>query len=160
VPAEPTSAVLYRERLTVPIAWWVLSALFTLSILLAFGLYVGPVWGIGVALVSQAVATALFLRAALAITVDTAMLRVGRASIEHRYLAEIRALDAAEARQRRGPGADARAYLVLRPYVSTAVEVGLDDADDPVPYWLVSSRRPRALAAALRRAASAQAPLR
>ena len=136
-----------------------LSALFTLSILLAFGLYLGPVWGIGTALVSQAVATALFLHYAVALRVDDAMFRVGRASIELRYLAEIRPLDATETRERRGPRADARAYLVLRPYVATAVEVGVDDADDPAPYWLVSSRRPRALAAALQRAVSAQAPL-
>jgi hypothetical protein len=50
--------------------------------------------------------------------------------------------------------ADARAHLVLRPYIKTAVEITLDDPDDPVPYWLVSTRRPQQLAAALREAAS------
>ena len=133
--------------------------MFTLSILLAFGLYLGPVWGIGAALVSQAAAAALFCNAAVVITVDQTMLRVCRASIELGYLGEIRSLDATEARRRRGPEADARAYLVLRPYILTAVEVGLDDADDPAPYWLLSSRRPRVLAAALQRAVSAHAPL-
>jgi hypothetical protein len=158
VPADQT-AVLYRERLTVPIAWWVLSALFTLSILLAFGFYLGPVWGFATALVSQAAATALFLSAAVTITVDEAWFSVGRASIELHYLGEIRALDAAEARRRRGPEADARAYLVLRPYIPTAVEAAVDDADDPAPYWLVASRHPKALTAALQRAVSAHAPL-
>ncbi|MGI3786257.1 MAG: DUF3093 family protein, partial [Janthinobacterium lividum] len=34
-------------------------------------------------------------------------------------------------------------------WVSTSVEIGLDDPADPVPYWLVSTRRPGALASAL-----------
>ena len=38
----------------------------------------------------------------------------------------------------------------LRPYLSRAVRIGIDDPADPTPYWLVSSRRPDRLAAALR----------
>jgi Protein of unknown function (DUF3093) len=146
--------VRYRERLTVPISWWVLSGLFALSMLLAVGLYLGPVWGIGTAVVSVAAVTAIFLAAAIEVTVDQERLRVGRASIELRYLGHTTALDADAARRRRGPEADARGYLVLRPYVSTAVEIAITDADDPVPYWLVATRRPRALAAALTSAPS------
>jgi hypothetical protein len=83
------------------------------------------------------------------IEVDDTMIRVGRAVIEHRYIAGAEPLDADQTRRRAGVEADARAHLVLRPYVRTAVEITLDDPDDPVPYWLVSSRRPGALAAAL-----------
>ena len=43
--------------------------------------------------------------------------------IELDYVGGCRALDQAETSERSGPGADARAYLVLRPYVKTAVEV-------------------------------------
>jgi hypothetical protein len=49
-----------------------------------------------------------------------------------------------------GVDADARAYLVLRGYCGGAVKVEVDDPGDPTPYWLVSSRRPLQLAAALR----------
>jgi Protein of unknown function (DUF3093) len=45
---------------------------------------------------------------------------------------------------------------VLRPYIATAVEITLNDPDDPVPYWLVSSRRPRAFAAAVNAARSSR----
>ena len=45
--------------------------------------------------------------------------------------------------------ADARAYLLLRPYLRASVRVGIDDPADPTPYWLVSTRRPERLAAAL-----------
>ncbi|MGH3340752.1 MAG: DUF3093 family protein [Propionibacteriaceae bacterium] len=38
--------------------------------------------------------------------------------------------------------------------MKTAVEITLEDAVDPVPYWLVSTRRPQRLADALQDAAS------
>ncbi len=139
----------FRERLHVPVVWWLLAAGFALTLLLALGLSVGPGWGIGAAAASLMVTTALFVRSAVQIEVDDAMLRVGRAQIEHRYIGGAQPLDAEGTRRRSGVDADARAHLVLRPYVSTAVEITLDDPDDPVPYWLVSSRRPAALAAAL-----------
>lgn len=48
-----------------------------------------------------------------------------------------------------GPGLDARAHLVIRGWVGTGVRVPVTDARDPVPYWLVSSRHPERLVAAL-----------
>jgi hypothetical protein len=146
--------VLFRERLTVPWVWWLLAVGFALSVLFALGLYVGPVWGVGVAVASMLVAVGIFASAAVVISVDGQEIRVGRAVIEHRYIGAAQALDASETRNRSGVQADARAHLVLRPYVSTAVEITLDDPADPVPYWLISSRRPTELAAALDRAAS------
>jgi hypothetical protein len=38
---------------------------------------------------------------------------------------------------------------VLRPYAKEAVELTLDDPVDPVPYWVVSTRRPSRLAEAI-----------
>jgi hypothetical protein len=100
------------------------------------------------------VAAAIFVSAAIVISVDAREIQIGRASIEHGYISSCRALTAEQTRQRAGVEADARAHLVLRPYVKTAVEITLDDPDDPVPYWLVSTRRPQQLAAALQDAAS------
>jgi hypothetical protein len=59
------------------------------------------------------------------------------------------ALDAEATRRLAGRDADARAYLLLRPYLSRAVRIDIDDPADPTPYWLVSTRRPDRLAAAL-----------
>jgi Protein of unknown function (DUF3093) len=139
----------YRERLSTPLAWWVLSGLFAISLLLAFGFYLGPAWGIAVGLASFVAAGAVFWAASIQIELTATRFSVGRASIELTYLGAATPLDPQQARLRRGPAADARAFLVLRPYVSTAVEVTLTDPDDPAPYWLVASRRPRELAAAL-----------
>ena len=44
-----------------------------------------------------------------------------------------------------GVDADARAYLLLRPYLKRAVQVDLADPADPTPYWLLqhaTSRNP------------------
>ena len=146
--------MLFRERLTVPLIWWLLAMLFALSVLLAVGAYLGPVWGVGTAVAAMLVATAIFFSASIVISVDPHEIRVGPASIEHAYIASCRALDAEQTRRRAGVEADARAHLVLRPYVKTAVEITLNDQDDPVPYWLVSTRHPQKLAAAQQDAAS------
>ncbi len=146
--------MLFRERLTVPIIWWVLAGLCALSVLLAVGAYLGPVWGIGTSVATLLVAVAIFSSASLVISVDGKETHVGRASIEHAYVAACRALNADQTRRRAGVEADARAHLVLRPYIKTAVEITLDDPDDPVPYWLVSTRHPHQLAVAMQVAAS------
>jgi hypothetical protein len=49
----------------------------------------------------------------------------------------------------RGVDLDARAFLKIRPWVKPVVRIELDDDNDPTPYWLVSTRRPKELAAAL-----------
>jgi Protein of unknown function (DUF3093) len=146
--------MLFRERLTVPAIWWVLAGLFSLSVLLAVGVYLGAVWGVGVSVATILVAIAIFASASTVISVDANQIRIGRASIDHAYIAGCRALDAEQTRRRAGVEADARAHLVLRPYIKTAVEITLDDEDDPVPYWLLSTRHPQQLAAALHRASS------
>ena len=139
----------FRERLTVPPAYWVLLVLFALSLALAFGFYLGLAWAIGIGLATILLGGAVFWSAATVISVSDTEVRVGRAMIEVAYLSGVVSLSEEEARVRRGPGADARAYLVLRPFVSTAVELTVDDADDPVPYWLVATRHPREFAAAV-----------
>ena len=146
--------MLFHERLTVPVIWWVIAALFSLSVLLAVGAYLGAAWGLGSSVATMLIAAAIFVSASIVISVDAQEIRVGRASIEHAYIAASRALDAEQTHLRAGVEADASAHLVLRPYIKTAVEITLDDEDDPVPYWLISTRNPQRLAAALRDATS------
>ena len=52
------------------------------------------------------------------------------------------ALDADATRRLAGSEADARAYLLLRPYLKRAVRVEITDPADPTPYWLLSTRHP------------------
>lgn len=147
----------YTERLWVPVGWWVLSALFALSLLIAVLFYLGPVWGIVSGLLVMVVMGLLFVRYGREqIRVDADRLWVGAANIEWTYVAGARALDDQATRRRRGPESDARAYLVLRPYLNRAVEVTISDQADPTPYWLISSRAPDRLAAAITARCGAQ----
>jgi hypothetical protein len=76
-------------------------------------------------------------------------LQAGHARIEAAYLGSAEPLDAEATRRTAGVEADARAYLLLRPYLKRAVKVSIDDPADPAPYWLVATRHPESLAAAI-----------
>ena len=91
------------------------------------------------------------------VSVEGGWFRAGRARIEGVHLGEVAALDAEETRRVAGPEADARAYLLLRPYLKRAVRVEITDPADPAPYWLVSSRHPEDLARAVRALADSSA---
>jgi Protein of unknown function (DUF3093) len=141
----------YDERLGVPLRWWALATMFLASMLLAF-LVATPLW---IALAGTAVLVilvlALFLGyGAARISVHDGVLTAGRARIPLVHVSEVVPLDADDTRRLAGRDADARAYLLLRPYLRRAVRIGIDDPADPTPYWLVSTRRPERLAAALR----------
>jgi hypothetical protein len=104
--------------------------------------------------VVAAVVAVLFARGAAPVEVRDGRFVAGRARLPLDVVGPVEPLDAAEMRQARGPGLDARAYLCLRGWVPGGVRVHLHDPADPAPYWLVSSRRPAALAAALSAAAT------
>lgn len=83
------------------------------------------------------------------IEVTETELRVGRARIERSFLGAVTAHTGPDAVAERGTRLDARAWLVLRGWISGVVRIEVEDSADPTPYWLVSSRRPAELAAAL-----------
>jgi Protein of unknown function (DUF3093) len=85
------------------------------------------------------------------IEVADGVLRAGRAEIPLAQTGEAVAADAAAARLERGTGLDARAFLVIRGWIAPVVRVPITDPADPAPYWLLSSRRPEELAAAINR---------
>ena len=76
-------------------------------------------------------------------------LRAGRARVPLTYVGGVEALDADGMRRQAGVDADARAYLLLRPYLKRGVKVEITDPADPAPYWLLSCRRPDLVVSAL-----------
>lgn len=147
------AAEAYHERLKVPLRWWAQGTMLVATLWLAVVVAVPAVaaWLItGLALALLAVC--LFWYGDARIVVDNGWFRAGRARIETTHVGEVVALDAEETRRIAGPAADARAYLLLRPYVKRAVKVQITDPADPTPYWLVSSRHPHALESALKAA--------
>lgn len=145
-----TSTVRYRERLTPGFLAWLLMFALAAVFGIAFGAALGAAVGWFTFLVLLVLIVTLALLTSPSIEVTDEELRVGRARLPRRSVATVEALDADGARDARGPRADARQYLVLRSTTaSTAVRIVLDDREDPHPSWLVSSRHPQQLAAAL-----------
>jgi hypothetical protein len=140
----------YRERLHVPLRWWVQGVMLIATIWLAVILWVPAVlaWTItGVIVVLFALGMQSY--GSSTIEVRDGWLHAGKARIHTSFLGTIDPLSADEAWQVAGPKADARAYLLLRPYIRRAVKVQINDPADRTPYWLLASRHPDALAAAL-----------
>lgn len=143
----------YRERLSVPPAYWIITLFFGLTFVTAVGLYLGPGAAIAVAVVALVgIVVALLLIGRPEILVDAAGVRVAESLLEWPYVGDTTVLDAEATRRRLGVDAHAAAWVVQRPYIPGAVEIAVADAADPHPYWLVSSRRPTQLAAAIERA--------
>jgi len=141
----------YGERLAVPLRWWVQGTMLVASLWLATIVALPPVAAWVVAGVALGLMTALLVGFGSArIRVGGGQLAAGRARIGAEHLGEAVPLDADATRRLAGPEADARAYLLLRPYLKRAVRVDITDPADPAPYWLLSTRRPDELAAAVR----------
>ncbi|UMG92255.1 DUF3093 domain-containing protein [Nocardioides sp. TF02-7] len=145
----------YSERLHVPVRWWLTWLTFVATFWVAMVVALPPAWtwGFTAGLVAIVVA-ALSAYGTARIRVADGLLEAGRARIELPYLGAVEVLDRARMRDVAGPEADARAFLLLRPYVRGGVRVMLADPADPTPYWLLSSRNPQRLASALSSAMS------
>jgi hypothetical protein len=142
--------VTFQEQLRVPVRWWVLAAVAVLALFVAAAASVGTEVAVPAALLAGAGLSAWLLgMSRLRTEVDGSGLRVGAAYLPAWALGEVAVLRDDEAARAEGAAADPRAYYVLRGWVSDAVRVGVVDPNDPVPYWLVSSRHPQQLARAL-----------
>lgn len=140
----------YRERLTAPLSWWLAAVAF--AAVWGWVMLVATNWPIAIVVTGALAAVDLYAvwrYGSVLVAVDDDTLRVGRASIARQHVGAVQPLNHADYRQQLGVRADARAYLATRPYLSRGVIVPIEDPSDPAPYWLVSSRRPDALAAAL-----------
>ena len=148
--ASTTPAGSYRERLFVPLRWWVQATMLLASLWLAF-IVAMPAWAAWSATgVLLLVTFGMFAWVGSArVAVGDGVLRAGRAHIPLHLLGPVEALDAEQTRRVHGVEADARAFLMTRPYLKRAVRVTVDDPADRTPYWLLSTRHPRELAAAL-----------
>ncbi|MEU7614505.1 DUF3093 domain-containing protein [Micromonospora rifamycinica] len=151
-PSSPRSpvAAAYSERLGLP--WWCWLAGAALAGLAAAEVWMGAggvrAW-LPFVLLLPATLAGLWWLGRVRVAVDGAELRVDDARLPVRYVADAVPLDAEGRREVLGVGADPLAFVVQRPWIGGAVQVVLDDPDDPTPFWVVSSRRPTELAAAL-----------
>jgi hypothetical protein len=139
----------YQEKLSP--SWWMIAAtaLFvpaSLVIFLPLSVWVGALTGLALWLGSWGI---LWFFSPV-IRVDSTLIRAGRATMDIRWVESMEIFRLTDATRERGVGLDARAWLVLRPWIDPVVKISVSDPDDPTPYWLLSSKKPEALVAAWR----------
>ncbi|UUW87720.1 DUF3093 domain-containing protein [Pimelobacter simplex] len=153
-----SAATAYQERLRVPLRWWAQGTMLIASLWLVLIVALDEkapwlAWLI-TGLAMAGLGAALRSYGGARVVVGDGWFRAGRARIETSYVGTAQPLDADQTRRVSGPEADVRAFLLLRPYLKQSVRVEITDPADPAPYWLVSSRHPKALAGALNEARS------
>ena len=140
----------YHERLRVPFSWWLLG--LATAALLATEVVAGWAWPIAVAIYVVLVgglAAMLLNWGRLSVDVGAGELRAGRARLPLAAAGEVTALDETQTRSLRGPRGDPAAFMLTRPYLRQAVYVEVTSPETNVPYWLVCTRHPDELAAAI-----------
>jgi hypothetical protein len=143
----------YRERLWPTPFVFVACALVIPAAIIVF-LPINATVGVALALAMYAAIVVLLLATSPLVEVEGGEFRAGRARLPLDAIGEVSGYRGREATAQRGVDLDARAWLLLRGWVDPVVRVVLADDDDPTPYWLVSTRHPERLAAALTRPAA------
>jgi hypothetical protein len=143
--------LIYRERLLPGPMIFVITALVIPASLLVF-LPINMTVGVICAAVLYAACVVLLVIGSPRIEVTDTMLFAGRASLPLPNVGDAQGFTGTDATQQRGPKLDARAWLVIRGWISPVVKIDVNDESDPTPYWLVSTRHPADLVAALAKA--------
>jgi hypothetical protein len=141
----------YRERLLVPVGYWLL-AVPVVTVLGAEAYFFVDGWipPLVIGLLAVLVGT-FYARWSLG-TIEVAgnVLRADGDTLALSEAGDVIALDEKQAARLRGPRADPAAHLLLRPYLRRAVCVTIaDPGEHGVPYWLIATRHPERLAAAI-----------
>ncbi|MGH3264192.1 MAG: DUF3093 domain-containing protein, partial [Trebonia sp.] len=140
------------ERLLVPVSYWLLAVPVAVTLGAEAYFFVdGVIPPLVIGALYLIVAAFLVNWSSATIEVADGELRAGKDTLALGDVGEVIALDERQAMAMRGPHADPSAHILLRPYLKRAVYIGLTDPAT-VPYWLVATRRPEELAAAIENA--------
>ena len=138
----------YREKLWASPAPYVATALIIPASILVFA-PISMLAGMLIAAGLYGACVLALLLSAPVVQVRNGELIAGRASISTDLIGEVLPFDGEEAVLERGRRLDARAWLLIRGWIRPVVRIPIVDATDPAPYWLVSTRHPQKLAAAI-----------
>ncbi|HVU62008.1 MAG TPA: DUF3093 domain-containing protein [Mycobacteriales bacterium] len=140
----------FDERLSVPWTWWpavlliVAFGIFEIAAGFTYQVYVPvAVFLVGFFIVPLALAGRLRVR------VESGKLIAGKDELSVTTITSVQALDREATRLRLGPQADPAATTVMRGWIGPSVMLRLSNPQ-PTPYWIVSTRRPEELAAAIK----------
>ena len=145
----------YVERLSLKARWWLVvlaAALFGSSEL--FAGFDGRVIAVVLAAVLIPTVVLLALASRTVLRVDAEGIHVGSDTMRFDEMDSVQALDPPTTRLMLGPQADPAARLFVRGFIRESILIRPLDPT-PAPYWLVSTRRPQAVIAAVEQAARA-----
>jgi Protein of unknown function (DUF3093) len=142
---------LYRERLW-PAIWLYFAVALVIPASVLVFLPINLAVGFIVAIVLYLGAIGVLLIASPRIAVTRSEFIAGRARLPIAIAGAPESFTGTEATAERGVRLDSRAWLLIRGWINPVVRVGVLDEKDPVPYWLVSTRHPHAVVAAIRSA--------
>lgn len=143
-PAPPV----YEERLW-PAVWiWAVAAGMAGASILVFA-PINIITGVIAAVVIGIILTILLIVSTPRIRVTSGDLDVGRARIERRFIGQVEGFRGEDATEQRGTALNATAYQCIRGWISPVVRVEITDDLDRTPYWIMSTRHPEELVAAL-----------
>jgi len=138
----------YRERLW-PAPWLFIGTALVIPASMLVFLPINRAVGVVVAVVLYLGVVGLLLLGSPVIAVEGSELRAGRARIPVSLTGRLEAFTGTDATLERGQRLDARAWLLIRGWVGPVAKISIIDGADPTPYWLVSTRRPEELIAAI-----------
>ena len=154
-----TRTIRYRERLRVPLWWWLpglgLAALIALEA--DQGISALPDWVPYAVLLPVAAIALIWLGRVELRVVDNGgadgaagtELWIGDAHLPSAVIARSARVPRSAKSAALGRQLDPAAFVVHRAWIGPLVLLVLDDPDDPTPYWLVSARHPDRVLAAL-----------
>jgi hypothetical protein len=136
--------VIYPSLAPISFAFFLLS-----SIGVIFASAYGSAWGWFVTLLLTIFISTGIYRSRLIIEVKDGKLFVAGAKIEKEFIGQVTALDPAGMKLLRGRDANVIAFTEVRFWIKGGVKVEVKDANDPVPYWLISSKQTEKLVSAI-----------
>ncbi len=139
---------IYRERLWAS-AWVFISTALVIPASLLVFLPINFGVGVIVAIVLYAGCVAILIATSPTIEVTTEQFVAGRARLPVAFIGAVEGFRGNDATLERGQRLDARAWLLIRGWVGPVVRVDVLDAGDPTPYWVVSTRHPEDVVAAI-----------
>jgi hypothetical protein len=151
-PPATSGTPRFDERLSVPL-WWYLPAI-GLAVLLGAEVHMGypgvRSW-IGYAITVPLCLGAMIWLGHVRVRVADGELHAGDARLPLRHVGHVDVVARENKQVALGPELDPAAHLVHRAWIGTVVRIEVTDPDDDTPYWIVSTRDPDALVAALSR---------
>lgn len=140
----------FRERLWPSWPSWVVIEGLIGLLAWAYGIALGWGVGVGVAVIGTGAALAFARLSSPLLVLTSTDLRVGHATLPTDTISAVESLSREGIARLRGPDADARLFVELRPWAGReAVLICIADPTDPHPAWLVTTRHPDRLQAVI-----------